>query len=77
MPLLGQYFGEEESKATQLSNGDNYNRLEYGFCTFCDPGSTCQTEFADYKKTGANESTFEWISRIANTETAEEPFTEM
>ena len=47
IPVFGSYL--ETSVTKGMADGDNYSKLGYGFCTFCDPTSgDCQSEFEAY-----------------------------
>lgn len=67
IPVFGNYL--ETSLTKGMADGDNYGKLGYGFCTFCDPTSGhCQSEFEAYLQTGDNVNMFSFIGRLANTE---------
>ena len=47
IPVFGAYLETEQSKAQIYK--DNYSRLGYGLCTFCDPTDDCRSEFEVYQ----------------------------
>ena len=64
IPLIGPFLETESTE--KMEAGENYDKLGYGFCTYCDPTGDCQSEFEAYRETGVNGSSFKFMSKLFN-----------
>ena len=53
---------------SKVAEVDNYDKLGYGFCVFCDPGQQCQDEFAAYQK-GEQDGLWDFVGDWTDVET--------